>query len=187
MESARTLAAAAGVGVRRRRPLADCTNSLVPDDSSSTSSASLPKKTSSPLLHSSVDGAGAEAVGGALKSAAHHNRHRAVKRKCPPVTMMTVAPAIGDSSGSLDEAKNRNVSKAVVLPDKREQLTRLMNRTVIDEAGWQKQQRVRRGGRPSKESDQALEDYFRQQRTYFAEVDAFELEEEEVDEAGALE
>ncbi|KAI4385627.1 hypothetical protein MLD38_003628 [Melastoma candidum] len=168
MESARrTLATAAGVGVRRRRPLSDCTNSVVPEDSSSTSSVSLLRKVPLHLLRSSVDGAGAGAAGGDLESAAQHNRHHAVKRKCPAVTMMTAAPAIGDSLGSLDDAKNCDLSSAMFLPDKRKQ-------------------RVRGGGRARKASDQDLEDYIRQQRVYFAEVDAFELEEEEVGEVEGL-
>lgn len=49
------------------------------------------------------------------------------------------------------------------------------------------QQKQHLRGRPRKEFDQALEDYITQQRIYFAEIDAYELEEEEVAEAEAFE
>ncbi|XP_030534458.1 uncharacterized protein LOC115743696 isoform X3 [Rhodamnia argentea] len=164
---------------RRRKPLSDLTNAVslselepplkpsvpsapkrIAPNPSSPGSALLPSTPSRPIASSS----GHDVSGRSMFCATYNRRKPADKSKRKENAVgvpMTSSPArkIRNARNKLNDEGDGAGSKSCSIPNKR------------------KQQRP-----PSRKDvpDDALQDYIREQKSYFEEIDAFELPEEEV-------
>ncbi|KAK4746942.1 hypothetical protein SAY87_025979 [Trapa incisa] len=197
-----------GGSVRRmRRPLADCTNTARNSSQSSSSpSTSLLKPQAKPDF--SIPQSKSQFDHGNKKVTARSSSssHVAPASDQPPLPLPKSSYASAnqfESHGPFavegqgrDAGKSKTkAAKAVTVPASRSPARRTRvsrdkleqdKEVVISKSCLVPKKRVCSDKREQDSTKKALEDYIQKQRSYYAEIDAFELSEEEVDSAAAL-